>query len=65
MLLASEIFSVKIEMWDFRLSAQVSSAKLPHRVFCLCSKQLSFSLQLQVLFILVSGKDLKDLNKKN
>ena len=46
---------------DVRLTAQVLSANLPHHGFCLlCCKQLSLSLQLQVLFIPVSGRDLKD-----
>ena len=47
--------SVNFGLSIFRLSAQVLSAKLQHHGFCLCCKQLSLQLQMQVLFNLVSG----------
>ena len=40
------------------VSTQVLS-NLSHLGFCLCGRQISLQLQVQVLFILVSG-DLKD-----
>ena len=50
---------IKIELSDFHFSVQILSTKLSHHGSCLCCKLPS--LQMQVLFTLVSGEILKDL----